>query len=102
MPIVRVILRGAVRFLHSTWAVQGLQGWKSQQSIRRHQTRPSVVERSGIGLILELGLPNYSHCSNHLERCCRFTQVTRAVGASEPGQKTMQSIGGVRLLHREV
>eukprot|EP00959_Pyramimonas_sp_CCMP1952_P136484 2856332-Pyramimonas_sp.AAC.1 len=38
------------------------------------------IHRSELGLILELGLPNYSYSSSYLERRCRFTHVTRAVG----------------------
>eukprot|EP00959_Pyramimonas_sp_CCMP1952_P219264 4584535-Pyramimonas_sp.AAC.1 len=53
------------------------------------------MERSELGLILELGSPNYSFCSSHLGRCCRLTHVTRAVGELQ-GSYTRQSrsIGG--------
>eukprot|EP00959_Pyramimonas_sp_CCMP1952_P176045 3678996-Pyramimonas_sp.AAC.1 len=40
--IIRV---DTVGFLHLTRAVGGLQGWKSHEWIRRHQTRPPVAFR---------------------------------------------------------
>eukprot|EP00959_Pyramimonas_sp_CCMP1952_P255154 5329414-Pyramimonas_sp.AAC.1 len=55
---------------------------------------------SELGLILELGLPNYSDSSSHLERCCRFTHVNRAVGELRSSyRRQSRSIRGVRLLH---
>eukprot|EP00959_Pyramimonas_sp_CCMP1952_P398531 8350806-Pyramimonas_sp.AAC.1 len=36
------------------------------------------MQKSELGLILELGLQNYSYSSSHLERCCRFTHTTRS------------------------
>eukprot|EP00959_Pyramimonas_sp_CCMP1952_P066533 1389058-Pyramimonas_sp.AAC.1 len=58
------------------------------------------MQTSELGLILELGLPNTSYCSSHLERCCRFTHVTRAEGKLQSSyRRQSRSIGGVRLLH---
>eukprot|EP00959_Pyramimonas_sp_CCMP1952_P337943 7076976-Pyramimonas_sp.AAC.2 len=46
--------------------------------MHKNQARSSVA--SELGLLLELGLRNYSYRSSHLERCCLFSHVTRAVG----------------------
>eukprot|EP00959_Pyramimonas_sp_CCMP1952_P108420 2267181-Pyramimonas_sp.AAC.1 len=56
------------------------------------------MQRSELGLILELGLPNYSYGSSHL--CCRLTHATRAAGELQSSHRRQsRSIGGVRLLH---
>eukprot|EP00959_Pyramimonas_sp_CCMP1952_P261651 5471422-Pyramimonas_sp.AAC.1 len=61
------------------------------------------IERSELGLILEPGLPNYSCCSSHPEKCCRSAHATRAVGELQSSyRRQSRNIGGVRLLHREV
>eukprot|EP00959_Pyramimonas_sp_CCMP1952_P287205 6006179-Pyramimonas_sp.AAC.1 len=58
------------------------------------------MQRSELGLTLELGLPIYSYYSSHLGRCCRFSHVTRAVGELQSSyRRDSRSIGGVRLLH---
>ena len=99
--VLRVILRDAVRSLHLTRAV-GRAAWLVITGIDSETSDASAcrMQRSELGLILELGLPNYSYCSSHLQGSCHFTHVTRAVEELQSSyRRQCRSIGGVRLLH---
>eukprot|EP00959_Pyramimonas_sp_CCMP1952_P458773 9477184-Pyramimonas_sp.AAC.1 len=62
-----------VRLLNGKLSTRGAAGLVvTEIDLETSAASACRIQSSELGLLPELGLRNYSYCSSHAERCCRF------------------------------